>query len=246
MSIEYLVGLKDLKLNDVDRVGFAWNPYKSVFHHGLNFLKSPVDFTSYVFEKSSHNGGVSRLSKFKKMLSAEKNLNKHFNSNINLKFLDHHLCHAASSFYCSGFEDSFVFVSDGAGEIASISIFYFSRDSFRLLYRNNFPDSIGLLYATVTQLLGFIPLIDEYKVMGLTPYGQPKYADKILDHIMDLKDDGSFRLDLDYFDYCTGLRMTNDRFHELTFADVNKDSFLDIFGYAQREGRGVLWINTFE
>jgi carbamoyltransferase len=132
-----------------------------------------------------------------------------------LLFADHHQSHAASAFFASPFEAAAILTLDGVGEWTTTSAGYGRGNTLDLRREINFPHSIGLLYSAFTYYTGFKVNSGEYKVMGLAPYGEPKYASLILDHLVDLKDDGSFRLDLDYFDYCTGLTMTNSRFDAL-------------------------------
>ena len=132
-----------------------------------------------------------------------------------LLFADHHQSHAASAFFASPFRESAVLTLDGVGEWTTTSAGYGRDNTLDLTREINFPHSIGLLYSAFTYYTGFKVNSGEYKVMGLAPYGEPKYAQAILEHLVDLKEDGSFRLDLDYFDYCTGLTMTNSRFDAL-------------------------------
>jgi carbamoyltransferase len=132
-----------------------------------------------------------------------------------LLFADHHQSHAASAFFASPFAEAAILTLDGVGEWTTTSAGYGSNNTLDLQREINFPHSIGLLYSAFTYYTGFKVNSGEYKVMGLAPYGEPKYAGLILEHLVDLKDDGSFRLDLNYFDYCTGLTMTNDRFDAL-------------------------------
>ena len=132
-----------------------------------------------------------------------------------LLFCEHHLSHAASAFYPSPFEDAAVLTMDGVGEWATTSAAIGSSNRLEITQEIFFPHSLGLLYSAVTYYTGFKINSGEYKVMGLAPYGEPKYAKLILDHLIDLKPDGSFRLDMSYFDYCTGFTMTNNRFAEL-------------------------------
>ena len=132
-----------------------------------------------------------------------------------LLFADHHQSHAASAFFASPFTESAILTLDGVGEWTTTSCGYGRDNTLDLRREINFPHSIGLLYSAFTYYTGFKVNSGEYKVMGLAPYGEPKYAQTILDHLVDLKDDGSFRLDLGYFDYCTGLTMTNSRFDAL-------------------------------
>ncbi len=132
-----------------------------------------------------------------------------------LLFCEHHLSHAASAFFPSPFENAAVLTMDGVGEWATTSAAIGNGNRLEIIQEIHFPHSLGLLYSALTYYTGFKVNSGEYKVMGLAPYGEPKYAKLILDHLIDLKPDGSFRLDMSYFDYCTGLTMTNNRFAEL-------------------------------
>jgi len=132
-----------------------------------------------------------------------------------LLFCEHHLSHAASAFYPSPFEDAAVLTMDGVGEWATTSAAMGSGKNLEVFQEIHFPHSLGLLYSAFTYYTGFKVNSGEYKVMGLAPYGEPKYKKLILDNLIDLKPDGSFRLDLSYFNYCTGLTMTNERFSAL-------------------------------
>ena len=132
-----------------------------------------------------------------------------------LLFCEHHLSHAASAFYPSPFESAAVLTMDGVGEWATTSAARGNGNELEIFQEIHFPHSLGLLYSAVTYYTGFKVNSGEYKVMGLAPYGEPKYAKLILDHLIDLKPDGSFRLDMSYFDYCTGFTMTNARFAKL-------------------------------
>ena len=132
-----------------------------------------------------------------------------------LLFCEHHLSHAASAFYPSPFEDAVVLTMDGVGEWATTSAAMGSGKNLEVFQEIHFPHSLGLLYSAFTYYTGFKVNSGEYKVMGLAPYGEPKYVKLILDNLIDLKPDGSFRLNMSYFDYCTGLTMTNERFAAL-------------------------------
>ncbi len=132
-----------------------------------------------------------------------------------LLFAEHHFSHAASAFYPSPFKDAIVLTMDGVGEWATTSVAFGSDNQLTMQRELRFPHSLGLLYSAFTYYTGFKVNSGEYKLMGLAPYGEPKYADLILDNLIDLKPDGTFRLDQSYFDYCTGLRMTNAKFDEL-------------------------------
>ena len=132
-----------------------------------------------------------------------------------LLFCEHHLSHAASAFYPSPFQSAAVLTMDGVGEWTTTSAAVGNGHRLEIIQEIHFPHSLGLLYSAATYYTGFKVNSGEYKVMGLAPYGEPKYAQLILDHLIDLKPDGSFRLDMSYFDYCTGFTMTNDRFAKL-------------------------------
>lgn len=127
----------------------------------------------------------------------------------------HHDSHAASAFLPSPFDRAAVLTMDGVGEWSTLSYGIAAGNGFEILDETRFPHSLGLLYSAFTYYCGFKVNSGEYKLMGLAPYGEPKYTDVILDNLIDLKDDGSFRLDMDYFNYCTGFTMTNKRFDEL-------------------------------
>jgi carbamoyltransferase len=132
-----------------------------------------------------------------------------------LLFAEHHQSHAASAFFASPFDEAAILTMDGVGEWATTSFALGKGACLEMKREIHFPHSLGLLYSAFTYYTGFKVNSGEYKLMGLAPYGVPRYRQKILDHLIDLKPDGSFRLDQSYFDYCTGLRMTNARFDEL-------------------------------
>ena len=135
--------------------------------------------------------------------------------NEQLLFSEHHLSHAASAFFPSPFGEAVVLTMDGVGEWATTSAAIGKENRLEVFKEIHFPHSLGLLYSAMTYYTGFKVNSGEYKVMGLAPYGEPKYADKIFKNLMDVKADGSFRLDLSYFNYCTGLTMTNAKFDDL-------------------------------
>lgn len=132
-----------------------------------------------------------------------------------LLFSEHHQSHAASAFYPSPFDDAVILTLDGVGEWTTSSVAVGHGNRIEVKQEIHFPHSLGLLYSAVTYYIGFRVNSGEYKVMGLAPYGQPRFKSLLMDKVIDVKDDGSFRLDLSYFDYCTALRMTNDKFSAL-------------------------------
>jgi len=143
-----------------------------------------------------------------------------------LLFTEHHLSHAASAFYPSPFERAAVLTMDGVGEWATTSVALGRGRDLNILREIHFPHSLGLLYSAFTYYTGFKVNSGEYKLMGLAPYGEPRYAALIRDHLVDVKPDGSFRLNLEYFDYCVGLRMTNGKFDTLFGGPARKPNEL--------------------
>jgi carbamoyltransferase len=151
---------------------------------------------------------------FQKHLIAQElqRLDDGVNWQTRMLFAEHHQSHAASAFFPSPFERAAILTMDGVGEWATTSAGIGDGNSFRLTKEIHFPHSIGLLYSAFTYYTGFKVNSGEYKLMGLAPYGEPRYTGVIFDNLIDLKDDGSFRLNMEYFDYCVGLRMTNRKF----------------------------------
>ena len=154
-------------------------------------------------------------------------LDKDIDWTSKLLFSEHHLSHASSAFFPSPFEEAAVLTMDGVGEWTTTSLAIGSGNTLSVHKEINFPHSLGLLYSAFTYYTGFKVNSGEYKVMGLAPYGEPKYAKLIKDHLIDIKEDGSFHMDMSYFNYCTDLTMTNDKFD-------------DLFGGPPRQSEGTL------
>ena len=147
-----------------------------------------------------------------------KELKRHdenFKDESRLFFSEHHLSHAASAFFPSPFDDAIVLTADGVGEWATTTVAIGKGNKIDIKKEIHFPHSLGLLYSAFTYYTGFKVNSGEYKLMGLAPYGVPIYKDKILEKLIDIKEDGSFRLDQTYFNYATGLTMTNRKFDDL-------------------------------
>src|SRR3954454_18428320 len=149
------------------------------------------------------------------ILQELKNLQSGIDWDKRLLFSEHHLSHAASAYYPSPFESAAVLTMDGVGEWTTTSVALGRGRELKVMKEIHFPHSLGLLYSAFTYYTGFKVNSGEYKVMGLAPYGESKYAQAILDNLIDVQADGSFRMNMDYFDYCTGLRMTNGKFDAL-------------------------------
>src|SRR6266404_3872432 len=146
----------------------------------------------------------------------------HMASQTPLVFTDHHESHAASAFFPSPFDAAAILTLDGVGEWSTATTGVGEGNKLRLLQQLQFPHSLGLLYSAFTYYCGFKVNSGEYKLMGLAPYGKPQYAEAIYKHLVDLKADGSFWLNMDYFNYCQGLTMTNQKFHDL-FGGLPRD-----------------------
>lgn len=171
---------------------------------------------------------------FKDKLFQKSNILKSLNMEISpsvdwdkkLLFSEHHLSHASSAFFPSPYENASILTMDGVGEWTTTSIAIGSKNNIDVIKEIHFPHSLGLLYSAITSYIGFKVNSGEYKVMGLAPYGKPLYANLIKDNLIDIKDDGSFVLDMTYFDYCTNLKMTNHKFHALFGAEPRKSESL--------------------
>jgi carbamoyltransferase len=213
-AVEYCLAAAGVGLADVDYVAF----YDKPFLKFERLLETYLAFAPHGFRSFSMAMPIWLKEKLfqKSLLKRElKSYAPDYDWEKRLLFSEHHLSHAASAFFPSPFERAVVLTMDGVGEWATTSAGVGSGNELRIIKEIHFPHSLGLLYSAFTYYTGFKVNSGEYKVMGLAPYGEPKYARLILDNLLDLKDDGSFRLDLDYFDYCTGLTMTNRRFDGL-------------------------------
>jgi carbamoyltransferase len=149
------------------------------------------------------------------LFDALKEQDSNFNDIKKINFSEHHLSHAASAFFSSPYDEAIILTLDGVGEWATTTISLGKNNKINIIKEIHFPHSLGLLYSAFTYFLGFKVNSGEYKVMGLAPYGEPKFKDIILDKLIHVKEDGSFRLNMDYFNYATGLTMTNNKFAKL-------------------------------
>ena len=213
-AVAYCLDEAGVTLDDVDRVAF----YDKPFLKFERLLETYVAFAPRGFRSFSMAVPVWIKEKlFQKDLLRRKlrTLAPDVDWDAKLLFAEHHQSHAASAFYPSPFRDAVVLTMDGVGEWATTSVAIGHGNDLEMTREIHFPHSLGLLYSAFTYYTGFKVNSGEYKVMGLAPYGKPTYVRPILDNLIDLKPDGSFRLALDYFDYCTGLTMTNGRFDAL-------------------------------
>lgn len=213
-AVDYCLNEACISLSDVDYVAF----YDKPFLKFERLLETYVAFAPRGFESFRKAIPVWLREKLflKDLLIKELKADApDYDWDNRLRFSEHHLSHAASAFFPSPFEEAAVLTMDGVGEWATTSLAIGRGSQLKVVKEIHFPHSLGLLYSAMTYYTGFKVNSGEYKVMGLAPYGQPKYLDKILHHLIDVKEDGSFRLDQSYFNYCTGLTMTSDKFHDL-------------------------------
>lgn len=213
-AVEYCLQEAGISLADVDYVAF----YDKPFLKFERLLETYVAFAPRGFQSFRMAIPVWLREKLflKDLLIKElKSYAPEYDWDSRLRFSEHHLSHAASAFFPSPFAEAAVLTMDGVGEWATTSLAIGRGNKLEVVKEIHFPHSLGLLYSAMTYYTGFKVNSGEYKVMGLAPYGEPKYVQKIFDHLVDLKEDGSFRLDQSYFNYCTGLTMTSQKFHDL-------------------------------
>lgn len=227
-SIKYCLVEANISLDDIDYIAFYDKPFIKFERLLETYLtEAPKGFQSFLtsipiwlkdklFLKET-------LAREFKSLFEELNPNttgktaKEFKAKVIQKFMfgEHHQSHAASAFYPSPYEDAAILTIDGVGEWTTTSLAYGKGNKIEFLKEIHFPHSLGLLYSAFTYYTGFKVNSGEYKVMGLAPYGEPKYSELIKEHIIDIKEDGSFSLDMSYFNYTAGLTMTSKKFHDL-------------------------------
>ena len=213
-AINYVLSEAKVELNDVEKVVFFEKPflkferlletYMAFAPRGLKSfsLAMPIWLREKLFQK-------------KYLFDLLNKIDKNFNDIEKIKFSEHHFSHASSAFFPSPFDEAIILTLDGVGEWATTTLALGKNNKIKMLKEIHFPHSLGLLYSAFTYYTGFKVNSGEYKVMGLAPYGKPIYRDKITKYLIDIKKDGSFRLNMDYFNYATGLTMTNKKFAKL-------------------------------
>ena len=213
-AIEFVLNHSNLKLNEVDYIVFFEKPFLKFERLLETYLAfAPKGFTS--FSMSMPIWLREKLFQKKFLFDKLTQHDKNFKDINKIQFSEHHYSHASSAFYPSPFKEAVILTLDGVGEWATTTVAIGNENKINMLKEIHFPHSIGLLYSAFTYYTGFKVNSGEYKVMGLAPYGEPKYKNLILKELIDLKDDGSFRLNMKYFNYATGLTMTNDKFSKL-------------------------------
>ena len=213
-AVDFVLKFAGLKLEEVDSIIF----YEKPFLKFERLLETYVAFAPKGFKSFCKAMPIWLRDKLfqKKILFNElQKHDKNFKDKKKIYFSDHHLSHAASAFFPSPYEEAIVLTADGVGEWATTTVAIGKSNNLEIKKEIHFPHSLGLLYSAFTYYVGFKVNSGEYKLMGLAPYGQPIFEEKILQNLIDIKDDGTFRLNQKYFNYSTGLTMTNNNFHNL-------------------------------
>ncbi len=221
-AVKFVLEFTKLNLSDVDHIVF----YEKPFLKFERLLETYVAFAPRGFKQFTKSMPAWLREKLFQKNMLMKLLKEHDQNFVNEKkiyFSEHHLSHAASAFFPSPFKDAVVLTADGVGEWATTTVAIGKDQDLSIKKEIHFPHSLGLLYSAFTYYTGFKVNSGEYKLMGLAPYGEPKYVSLIKDNLIDVKEDGSFKLSQEYFDYATGLKMTSDKFHNL-FGKEPRDS----------------------
>ena len=220
-AIRYVLEEGQIKLSEIDYIVFFEKPFLKF----ERLLETYLAFAPKGFKSFSLAMPIwlrEKLFQKKYLFDLLQELDQDFNNIKKIKFSEHHFSHAASAFYPSPFEEAIILTLDGVGEWATTTVAHGKKNKIIMLKEIHFPHSLGLLYSAFTYYTGFKVNSGEYKVMGLAPYGKPIYKDLILKNLIDLKEDGSFRLDMSYFNFATGLTMINKKFEDLFGQPVRK------------------------
>ena len=221
-AIEFVLNFAKVKLSEVDHIIFFEKPFLK-FERLLETYVAMAPKGFIQFSKAMPVWLSEKLFQKKLLINLLKQHDNKFNSPNKIFFSEHHLSHAASAFFPSPYNEAVILTADGVGEWATTTVAIGKGNRIEIKKEIHFPHSLGLLYSAFTYYVGFKVNSGEYKLMGLAPYGEPKYKTIIEDKLIDVKSDGSFRLNQDYFNYTTGLTMTNERFHKL-FGKKPRDS----------------------
>jgi carbamoyltransferase len=213
-AIQYVLEEGKINLNDVDDIVFFEKPFLKF----ERLLETYMAFAPKGFKSFSLSMPLwlrEKLFQKKFLFDKLKQHDENFNDINKIKFSEHHFSHAASAFYPSPFKEAIILTLDGVGEWATTTVAIGDKNNLEILKEIHFPHSLGLLYSAFTYYTGFKVNSGEYKLMGLAPYGKPIFKDLIIEKLLDIKKDGSFKLNMSYFNYATGLTMTNSKFSKL-------------------------------
>ncbi len=213
-AVEFVLKFAKIKLSEIDNIVFFEKPFLK-FERLLETYVAMAPRGFIQFSKSVPIWLREKLFQKKMLMNLLKQHDDNFNNSKKIFFSEHHLSHAASAFFPSPYEEAIVLTADGVGEWATTTVAIGKGNNLEIKKEIHFPHSLGLLYSAFTYFAGFKVNSGEYKLMGLAPYGNPIYEDKILNNLIDVKDDGTFRLNQDYFNYATGFTMTNKKFDTL-------------------------------
>ena len=213
-AIQFVLNYSKIKLSEIDNIVFFEKPFLK-FERLLETYVAMAPRGFLQFSKAMPAWLREKLFQKKMLFSLLKQHDINFNDSKKIFFSEHHLSHAASAFYPSPYEKAIILTADGVGEWATTTVAIGDQNKLSIKKEIHFPHSLGLLYSAFTYYTGFKVNSGEYKLMGLAPYGEPKYAELIKKHLIHIKEDGSFRLDQKYFNYTTGFTMTNENFHNL-------------------------------
>ncbi len=213
-AVEFVLKFANLKLSQIDAIIFYEKPFLK-FERLLETYVAMAPKGFIQFSKAMPSWLKEKLFQKKMLISFLSQHDKNFKDPTKIFFSEHHLSHAASAFYPSPYEDAIILTADGVGEWATTTVAIGKKNKIEIKKEIHFPHSLGLLYSSFTYYTGFKVNSGEYKLMGLAPYGEPKYVEVINKNLIDVKEDGSFRLNQSFFDYTTGLTMTNNKFHSL-------------------------------
>ena len=213
-AVEFVLKFANLKLSNVDHIVFYEKPFLK-FERLLETYVAFAPMGFIQFTKAIPTWLREKLFQKRMIFHSLKEHDEDFTNENKIFFSEHHLSHAASAFYPSPFKEAIVLTADGVGEWATATVAVGSGNKLEIKKEIHFPHSLGLLYSAFTYYTGFKVNSGEYKLMGLAPYGEPKYETLIKENLIDVKSDGSFRLNQDFFNYATGLTMTNNKFHNL-------------------------------
>ena len=213
-AVNFVLDYAKVKLSEIDSIIFYEKPFLKFERLLETYVAfAPKGFTQ--FSKAMPTWLKEKLFQKKMLFDQLKNHDEKFNDENKIFFSDHHLSHAASAFFPSPFDEALVLTADGVGEWATTTVAIGKKNKLEIIKEIHFPHSLGLLYSAFTYYTGFKVNSGEYKLMGLAPYGNPIYEEKIIKNLVDIKEDGSFWLNQDYFNYATGLTMTNNKFSNL-------------------------------
>ncbi len=215
-AINWILKFAKINLNNIDKIIFYENPNLKFCRLLKSYILHSKFSSIFSFNKSMFAWLNEKLFQKTLLLRLLKQHDENFNDKKKIFFVKHHFSHAASAFYPSPFEEAIILTADGVGEFATTSVSIGRKNEIKNIKEIQFPDSLGMLYSSFTYYVGFKVNSGEYKLMGLAPYGQPKYKNLILQKLINVKNDGSFKLNQKYFDYVTGSKMINKNF-ELLF-----------------------------